>query len=144
MASLRECMGYDEGGHSFMARVLVVEDNPDIRTLLSDALADAGFEARAVENGAEALTFAAEWRPDVMILDLMMPVMDGPTFLRNRQRSPVLSTIPVMVLTAQPGHHRVLEGLDVTVVLRKPYDLDELVDAVGAICDGETGRQQVG
>jgi CheY-like chemotaxis protein len=127
-----------------MSRVLVVEDNADLRTLLADALTDAGFEIRTVANGDEALAIADAWRPSAIVLDLMMPVMDGPTFLRRRRSTPSLQTIPVLVLTAHPGHQRVLDGLDVTVVLRKPYDLDELIDAVSALCTGETGRDRAG
>jgi CheY-like chemotaxis protein len=133
-----------EQGREQMSRVLVVEDNADLRTLLDEVLTDAGFEVRTVANGDEALAVADTWRPSAIVLDLMMPVMDGPTFLRRRRSTPSLQSVPVLVLTAHPGHQRVLEGLDVTVVLRKPYDLYELIDAVGALCAGDTGRGQVG
>ena len=123
-----------------MTRILIVEDNSDLRELLSDALADAGFEVLAVTNGAEALALDGTWQPDAIVLDLMMPVMDGPTFLQERLRVPSIARVPVLVLTAHPYHHRVLAGLGPTAVLRKPYDLDELIDAVRALCQGETGR----
>ncbi len=126
-----------------MSRVLVVEDNPDLRTLLTDALTDAGFEIRTVANGEEALASVETFRPQAIVLDLMMPVMDGPTFLLHRRSVPALQAIPVLVLTAHPGHRRVLDGLNVTVVLRKPYDLNELIDAVDTLCSGESGRDQV-
>jgi two-component system, OmpR family, response regulator MprA len=126
-----------------MSRVLVVEDNDDLRGLLRDVLDDAGFEVVAVGNGAEALAMSGGWRPDAIVLDLMMPVMDGPTFLRERNRVPWLASVPVLVLTAHPYHYRVLDGLSPTAVLRKPYDVDELIAAVQALCEGETGRGQV-
>jgi DNA-binding response OmpR family regulator len=86
---------------------------------------------------------SGSWRPDAIVLDLMMPVMDGPTFLRERNRVPWLASVPVLVLTAHPYHYRVLDGLSPTAVLRKPYDVDELIAAVQALCEGETGRGQV-
>lgn len=123
-----------------VSRVLIVEDNDDLRALLGEVLDDAGFEVLAVSNGAEALQATREWQPDAIVLDLMMPVMDGPAFLRARLRVPWLASVPVLVLTAHPYHQRVLDGLGPTAVLRKPYDLDELLSAVQALCQGETGR----
>lgn len=122
--------------------MLIVEDNDDLRSLLNDVLDDAGFEVAAVGNGAEALEMADGWRPDAIVLDLMMPVMDGAAFLRARREVPGLDAVPVLVLTAHPYHYRVLDGLDPTAVLRKPYDVDELIAAVQALCAGETGRGQ--
>jgi two-component system response regulator MprA len=61
-------------------RVLVVDDDPGIREVLLLGLEEDGYEARAVENGAVALSTLAVWRPDLIILDLMMPEMDGWTF----------------------------------------------------------------
>ena len=83
------------------------------------------------------------WQPAAIVLDLMMPVMDGAAFLRERRQVPWLASVPVLVLTAHPYHHRVLDGLGPTAVLRKPYDVDELIAAVQALCEGETGRSQV-
>ena len=123
-------------------RVLIVEDNEDLRALLGDVLDDAGFDVLTVSNGAEALEATRRWQPAAIVLDLMMPVMDGAAFLRERRLVPALASVPVLVLTAHPYHHRVLDGLGPTAVLRKPYDLDELISAVQALCDGETGRGQ--
>jgi two-component system response regulator MprA len=127
-----------------VTRILVVDDTPALRILLVDALTDAGFEAQGAEHGQDALAIASRWLPDAIILDIMMPVMDGPTFLRTRRQWPALAAIPVLVLTAQPAHDRLLQGLDATVILRKPYDLDVLLDAVRSLVAGETGRGQVG
>ena len=124
-------------------RVLIVEDNDDLRMLLGDVLDDAGFEVGAVGNGAEALEVLAEWRPDAIVLDVMMPVMDGAAFLRERRELPWLMEIPVLVLTAHPFHQRVLDGLAPTAVLRKPYDLDDLLAAVQALSAGASGHGAV-
>ena len=124
-------------------KILVVEDNDDLRSLLLDVLEDADFEVMAARNGAEALELGHAFRPDAIILDLMMPVMDGPAFLERRRQTPWLTAVPVLVLTAHPFVHRVLDGLAPTAVLRKPYDLDDLLAAVHGLCDGETGRERV-
>jgi len=135
----------DEGrGEGDVKRILVVEDNPDLRALLSDALTDSGYEVHEVSNGAEALARADEWLPDAILLDLMLPVMDGAQFLRERRERPFLADVPVMVLTAHPFHHRMLDGLGATLVVRKPYNLDELLDAVAGLCSDQSGLDSVG
>jgi DNA-binding response OmpR family regulator len=143
MTNITSRWGRGERGVGPVNRVLIVEDNDDLRTLLGDVLGDAGFEVAAVSNGAEALALMGGWLPEAIVLDLMMPVMDGAAFLRERREEPALARVPVLVLTAHPYHHRVLDGLAPTAVLRKPYDLDELIAAVQALCDGETGRGRV-
>lgn len=139
--SCREERGERGSGH--VVKILIVEDNDDLRDLLADVLADAGFDVMAASNGAEALERGASWQPDALVIDLMMPVMDGPTFLRVRQNAPGLASLPVLVLTAHPYHFRALDGLTPTAVLRKPYDLDELIAAVEALSSGDTGRGHV-
>jgi len=143
MTSITSRLGRGECDAEGTQRVLVVEDNDDLRSLLEDVLDDAGFEVVAVANGAEGLELARSWRPAAIVLDLMMPVMDGAAFLRERDRVPGLAAVPVLVLTAHPYHYQVLDGLNPMAVLRKPYDVDELIAAVQALCAGETGRGQV-
>ncbi|HEX2214012.1 MAG TPA: response regulator, partial [Mycobacterium sp.] len=65
-----------------VTRVLVVEDNPDLRLLVADVLAEAGYEVRTVGDGAAALSLLDQWWPEVIVLDLMMPIMDGAAFLK--------------------------------------------------------------
>jgi CheY-like chemotaxis protein len=140
MTSITSRRGHAERGVGGVSRVLIVEDNDDLRLLLGDVLDDAGFEVEAARDGAEALELARTWQPAAIVLDLMMPVMDGAAFLRERQALPWLATVPVLVLTAHQFHHRVLDGLAPTAVIRKPYDVDDLIAAVHELCDGETGR----
>src|SRR3954470_23175677 len=81
--------------------VLVVDDDQDIREALCDLLADAGYRAASVANGKEALIYLKSGElPCVILLDLMMPVMDGWEFRRQQQGDPRLSKIPVVVITA--------------------------------------------
>ena len=144
MVSVTDRWGVVPRGGTGLKRILVVEDNLDLRELLSDAMSDAGYDVSEVSNGAEALARAEEWLPDAILLDLMLPVMDGAEFLRARQDRPFLARIPVMVLTAHPFHHRMLDGLGATLVVRKPYNLDVLLSAVEELCEGETGLDSVG
>ena len=110
-----------------MSRILVVDDEAAIRTFLVEGLTDAGYTVATAGNGAEALDLAREHGSDVVLLDLLMPVMDGLSFLRARQAQPDLARVPVVVLSAA--------GLDMlsaatrlraTAVLSKPLDLDVL------------------
>jgi CheY-like chemotaxis protein len=80
--------------------VLVVDDDPAIRAFVSELLVDEGYEVRAATNGRDALTVLASWRPDVILLDLMMPEMDGWAFLATQQRHLELVCIPVIVMSA--------------------------------------------
>jgi CheY-like chemotaxis protein len=128
------------GGDTRHRRILIVEDNADLRAVLVDALSDVDYEIGEASNGMEALKLAESWLPDAILLDLMMPGMDGAEFLRARRDRPFLAMVPVMVLTAHPFHHRLLDGLGATVVVRKPYNLDELLDAVATMCAGESGK----
>jgi CheY-like chemotaxis protein len=121
-----------------MTRVLVVEDNPDLRLLVADILADAGYEVRSVGDGAEALTLLDQWWPAVIVLDLMMPVMDGEAFLQLRRQNPTLGSIPVLVVTAHAHYHRILDGLAPSAVLRKPYNLDDLLAKVAMLASDES------
>jgi CheY-like chemotaxis protein len=81
-------------------RVLVVEDEPDIRDALADALAGEGYAVAVASNGLEALARARSFHPDLIVLDLMMPVMDGWDFRAQQLQEPALKDIPVFILTA--------------------------------------------
>ena len=80
--------------------VMVVDDDPDIRAFVSELLADEGYEVRAATNGRDALAVLTNWHPDVILLDLMMPEMDGWDFLAAQQGNLALVSIPVIVMSA--------------------------------------------
>jgi len=103
---------------------LVVEDDAAIRGSLCDALEDAGYPVRVAANGLEALEVLARFGPAaVVLLDLMMPVLDGEGFRRRQLADPQLASIPVVVMTA--AHLRGAQHLGAPV-LRKPFHIDEL------------------
>jgi CheY-like chemotaxis protein len=102
--------------------VLIVDDDRDIRESLGELLRDEGFAVEAAWNGAEAMKrLQAGFRPDLIILDLMMPVMDGVTFHAALKESPDLAGIPVIGVTAAAASNVDFE------CLRKPVRFDTLV-----------------
>jgi CheY-like chemotaxis protein len=109
-------------------RVLVVEDDGLIRESLLEVLADQGYQVTGAGNGREALTaLATVPRPDVILLDLMMPVMDGRSFRDEQLRDPDLAGIPVVVLSAASDVLRVAADMGAAGVLRKPVTLGALL-----------------
>ena len=113
--------------------VLVVDDEHDIRETIAEALVMGGYRVRTAPNGNVALEQARKGRPDLIVLDLMMPVMSGWQFLEARREDPELGSIPVVVDTAFPDIQ--VEGA--AVLLRKPFDLDTLLTTVARLCDGD-------
>jgi CheY-like chemotaxis protein len=106
-------------------QVLVVEDDDDIRELLAALLMDAGYEVQTASNGLEALRAALASPPDVIVLDLMMPVMNGWEFLRAQGSDPRLARIPVVAVSASfPS-----DEVDVSARVAKPYELRTLLAA---------------
>ena len=111
-------------------RILVVDDDPGIRSFLTGALEDEGYEVRAATNGREALAVIQaldEWAPDAILLDLYMPEMDGWTF-RTRQLAlgGPAARIPVIVLTASRNLGGRGGELHALAVMEKPFELDAL------------------
>src|SRR5688572_8277127 len=97
-----------------------------------------GFEVRQVRNGQEALDTLGKWRPDLIVLDLMMPVMNGWAFRSEQRRMPEARDIPVVVLSARSGPFRPEDSLDDAELLPKPFELDRFLAAVARHCPGIT------
>jgi CheY-like chemotaxis protein len=113
--------------------VLIVEDDADLRDMMAQLLTLEGFNATTVANGREALDYLTLGdRPDVILLDLMMPVMDGWEFRRRQQADPVMSTVPVIVLSAIDQARAAHVNAD--AFLKKPLDFDRLLTLVRGYC----------
>ena len=121
-------------------RVLVIEDDPMIRDVLVEVLADHGYEAVGAANGREALDTLAtsDDRPCVILLDLMMPVMDGHSFRQEQLQSPELSDIPVVVISAFVDQ-TATDELHADDYLKKPVRLHEVLGAVRRHCQPSSG-----
>jgi CheY-like chemotaxis protein len=116
-----------------MVTVLVVDDERDIREAVSEVLKDEGYEVVDARDGAEALDQLRAHHPAVILLDLMMPGMNGWEFCAARQREPALSGIPVIVISALGR----VSGLDAQAFLQKPFELDALVSTVRQYAGGD-------
>jgi CheY-like chemotaxis protein len=106
-------------------RILHVDDEPDIREIVGMSLGlNADFEVRACACGADAVTTAAEWSPFLILLDVMMPGMDGPTTLTHLRKEPRTADIPVLFMTARAQALEVqqLIALGAQGVISKPFD----------------------
>jgi CheY-like chemotaxis protein len=115
--------------------VLIVEDDPDSRNMLAALLGLHGYRTVTAANGLEALELARRERPVVILLDLMMPVMDGQTFRREQLSDATLAAIPVVVLSAHAQTAELSRELGVATHLLKPFDLDQLLRAITAAQD---------
>jgi len=112
-------------------RVLVVEDDNDLRRFLVDALVDEGHDVREAAGGADALAILASWMPDLILLDISMPGMDGRTFRARQLRlPPPASQVPVVVVTGVHHYADLVAELGAAALLRKPFDLDALLALV--------------
>ena len=111
-----------------MTRVIVVEDEPEIRGVVAEALTDEGYRVTRAAEGESALRLLREQLHDLAIVDLMMPGMDGQRFLRECRADPSCASLQIVVVTA--AHESQLDHLDVQAVVLKPFDLGDLVDTV--------------
>ncbi|MGD0521538.1 MAG: response regulator [Terracidiphilus sp.] len=106
-------------------RILIIDDEEDIREVAALSLETvAGWEVLVASSGAQGLACAIERQPDAILLDVMMPGMDGPTIFRELRKNPATARIPVLLLTAkvQSSDQRRFADLGVDAILFKPFD----------------------
>jgi CheY-like chemotaxis protein len=114
-------------------RVLHVDDEPDIRAIVACALAlDDTFAVQSCSSGEDALAVAPEWSPDIILLDVMMPVMDGPATLARLRENSETATVPVVFMTARAQAREVAQfrSLGAVGVIAKPFDPMTLADSL--------------
>ena len=113
--------------------MLVVDDDPSIRDLLAEELRYSGYSVITARNGSEALDRLHVMMPDVIVLDLMMPVMNGWAFLEHLRDPAGRQSVPIIAVSADgdlpPGY----EARGVTAFLRKPFDLNELANCTAQL-----------
>jgi CheY-like chemotaxis protein len=123
-----------DGQGQEMKRVLVVDDEEAIRVTVADALEDEGYAVATAENGAEALVQVRTMAPHGIVLDLMMPVLDGWGFLEACRKEELCASTPVLVVSA---YRRLVEAapseLRVDRILAKPFEIDDLLAAVAQL-----------
>jgi DNA-binding response OmpR family regulator len=113
--------------------ILLVEDDTSLREALADALSAEGFEVRSAANGRDALAVLQRWRPELILLDLLMPQMDGQHFRAEQRRIPALAAIPVIVLTAASELGVQFDALDAAEIFSKPCDVEVLKAAISRV-----------
>src|SRR6185295_6413295 len=120
--------------------VLLVDDDLDTREILPETLADMGFDVVTAANGLEALALVGRMpvRPSVILLDLMMPVMDGYGFLEERRRKPEIASILDAIITAGHGIDKVRIGNHAPIIW-KPFDVPYLVSVLHQLRAGSAG-----
>ncbi len=119
-----------------MAKILVVEDNDDVREMMAVTLELEGHQVSTAANGRDALEqLRTGEKPCVILLDLMMPVMNGWEFRRELERDPALADVPVVVISAATGE--LVRNTRADAFIPKPIDMDHLLDVVCDLCDGK-------
>ncbi len=118
-----------------MTKILIAEDEPDIRELVAFTLRFAGYEVVAASNGEEAVQIASREYPDLILMDVRMPRMTGYDACRVMKGNPDLKDIPVVFLSAKGQESEIQTGLDAGAeeYLLKPFAPDQLTDRVRAI-----------
>jgi CheY-like chemotaxis protein len=116
-----------------LPRILVVDDEEPLRNTLTEALELEGYAVRSASNGAEACELVRHFRPSAIVLDLMMPVMNGWEFLEHCRRDTDCSATPVLVISAHSKLPQEAANLGVKACIAKPFDLDVLLGAVDRI-----------
>jgi DNA-binding response OmpR family regulator len=122
------------------AKILIVDDDPDMVELLRFALTEAGYSACTAATGTEALAEAQRSSPDLVVLDLLLPEMNGYSVCERLRRNPATASIPIIMITALPGHFPRLVGLEagVNAYVNKPFQTQELVSCVGGLLSGSS------
>ncbi len=118
-------------------RILVVDDEPSIRAIVAETLEEEGYQVQTASNGQEALDLVRCIPPDAVVLDMMMPVMDGWTFLQACREDPKCADLRVMCLSAAPTAAADAARLGAKACMTKPFDLDALLSTIQQLIDGE-------
>ena len=113
-------------------RVLIIEDEDTISEVVADALTLEGYQVRRARNGREALEMLQAWLPQLILLDLMMPVMNGWAFrAAQRQLTGGAADVPVVVLSGAREVRARADELGAVEAMSKPFELNHVIDAVG-------------
>ena len=125
-------------------KVLVVDDQPHIVRLIQVNLEKEGFEVATARDGVEGITMVRELRPDLVILDVIMPRKDGFEVLREIKADEALAETPVILLTVKSHNADIVEGLreGAELYLPKPFHPKELVSLVKRVLDPEAGLEE--
>lgn len=119
-----------------MKTILVVDDEYSLADVLAASLSDVGFRVHTAANGVQGLQLAAEHHPDLVLLDYMMPLLDGPGFLRAMREDPQLAGIPVVLISSLPESTVRPRCDGYEAFLRKPFAFEALVAMIEHVLNG--------
>jgi two-component system response regulator MprA len=114
-------------------KVLIIEDEPDIREAIAEAITEINYQVKTAENGSVGLECALKWQPDLILLDLVMPVMDGHETLRRLRQDAWGKAVQVIVFTAMDGAEDVAAAHQYNIedyIIKAHASLDEIVNKV--------------
>jgi len=112
-------------------RILVIEDDNSIRELLVELLQSEGYEVASAVNGLEGLKYLqTQPKPELILIDLMMPVMNGYSFRTEQLKNPLWAAIPVVVMSAEANAKEKMKDYGITAFLSKPVELDTILKTV--------------
>ena len=117
------------GGNGHLGKVLVVDDDDQVADVVRQVLRDAGYSVATVKHGAAALELMKHITPDLILLDLSMPIMDGWSFVTQYRRV-ARPGARILLLTGNPRAPQIAESLHADGYIEKPFDIEQLVDAV--------------
>jgi len=122
--------------------IMVVDDNPDIVTILRITLESNGFNVRCAYSGEELFASLEELKPDLILLDIMMPQMDGLEVLARLKGNPATASIPVILLTAKADDEDVQIGykMGADIYITKPFTGTEVLEVINLVLGGDQGR----
>jgi CheY-like chemotaxis protein len=118
-----------------MKHVLIIEDDKDILSLLAEFLQDEGFLVSTAENGIKALEFlnSTARLPQLILLDLMMPQMDGTQFRKEQEKIEIIKNIPVILMSADSRIDLIRKEINIEYHLKKPLDIDDLIQTINSV-----------
>jgi DNA-binding response OmpR family regulator len=122
-----------------MQTIVLIDDEFGLADVLCATLSDAGFAVHTAVNGAQGLEVMAQHPPDLVLLDYMMPLMDGPAVLEAMRADERLARVPVILMSAMPEAVVRRRTSDYEAFLRKPFDFDALMDAVNKVASRPEG-----
>jgi CheY-like chemotaxis protein len=116
-------------------KILIVEDDPEIRDALTEILEFEGYQVAIAKNGKEGIDYLRTFpSPSLILLDFMMPIMNGQQFLEAKKEDPGISQIPVVILSADNAVEQKAKISERGQFLKKPVELDHLLDIVNSYC----------
>lgn len=124
-----------KGARALPARILIVEDQPDVAELIDVVLKGEGYIVAVARDGAQGLMLARDWNPDLILMDIMLPNVDGGTLISRLRREPETARIPIVAMSASSTLRDRSAELEADALLSKPFDVDAMLVQVQFLLD---------